>query len=181
VNPDFACTQLLKLMSALELEREGPPRDRWRAALSLEHAAMCDLVSPDDESRILAEPRIKSRLASCQKMFSDLETTIERSVTEVIRLDGSGGIWADADVSQHYLARYEYLARREIELAGIRANERVLFIGSGFLPITAFEYARQTGCSVDCVDFVEEAIECSRRTAEVLRLTNRMRFYCVRG
>jgi hypothetical protein len=102
-------------------------------------------------------------------------------MTEMVELGGARIIWAEADVSQHYLARYEDMARSEVELAGIRAGDRVLFIGSGVLPITAFEYARQSRCTVDCIDFVAEAIARSRRSAERLELADRVHSLQARG
>jgi hypothetical protein len=168
-------------MNDLEPGRGGSRRDQWRTALALEHAALCDLMDPEEEEAITADSRIQARLASCQAVFASLEVEIERSVAAVVRLDGAGVIWAEDEVSQHYIARYEYLARREIDLAGIRAEDRVLFIGSGFLPTTAFEYARQRGCAVDCVDFVPEAIACSRESAERLGLAGRVRSIQARG
>jgi len=181
VNCEVVCARLLGLMDDLELSRQGSPRDLLRAALSIEHVAMCDLLSPEEEEAIIADPGIAAKLASCQSVFSGLETAIERSMAEVVRLGGAGMIWAQDNVSQHYIARYEYLARREIELAGIRPDDKALFIGSGPLPITAFEYVRQCGCTVDCLDFVPEAIECSRQIAERLGLTDRVRCFQTRG
>lgn len=181
MNRQSVCARLLSLIDELERARSRAPRDLWRSALALEHAALCDLMDPEDEEAITADPQIRPRLASCQKVFADLETAIERSMTGLVRLGGAGVLWADDDVSQHYLARYEDMARREIELAGIRAGERVLFIGSGWLPITALEYARQSRCSVDCIDFVAEAVASARLTAERLDLADRVRSVQARG
>lgn len=181
MNREAVSDRLLRLMEDLERSRKGSPRDLLRAALSIEHVAMCDLMSADEEEAIITDPRVVAKLSSCQSVFCALETAIERSMAEVARLGGAGMIWADDNVSQHYIARYEYLARQEIDLAGIRAHERALFIGSGPLPITAFEYVRQCGCTVDCLDFVPEAIECSRQITERLGLADRVRCFQTRG
>jgi hypothetical protein len=181
VNLDAVCGRLAEMMEDLEKSRLCSPRDLLRAALCIEHVAMCDLFTPEEEAAIIADPRVAARLASCQNVFCALETAIEGGMAEVARLGGAAVIWGDDNVSQHYIARYEYLAGREIELAGIRRDDHALFIGSGPLPITAFEYVRQCGCSVDCVDFVPEAIECSRRIAERLGLAGRVRCFQTRG
>ena len=181
MNRETVCERMLGLMEDLDRSRNGPPRDLLRAALCVEHAAMCDLLDPDEEDAIISDPRIAAKLASCQSVFSALETAIERSMAEVAGLGGADIIWGDHNVSQHYIARYEHLARQEIDLAGLRSEDRALFIGSGPLPITAFEYVRQSGCKVDCVDYVPEAIECSRRITERLGLTDRVRCFQTRG
>ena len=172
---------MIELMEQLEACRGSSPRDLFRSALSVEHAAMCDLLDPPEEDALIADPRIAAKLGACQSVFSRLESAIEKSMADVVRLGGAEMIWADENVSQHYIARYELLAAKEIELAGIRPNERALFIGSGFLPITAFEYVRQCGCTVDCVDFVPEAIISSKEITERIGMSDRVRSIQMRG
>jgi hypothetical protein len=182
VNLETVCTRILELLGDLERgSRGGSPRDLFRAALAVEHAVMSGLLAPEEEEAVLADPRIAGRMATSQKIFCDLESAIERSMADVVRLEGARSVLRQEDVSQHYLARYEYLARNEVELAAMGKGDRALFIGSGFLPITAFEYAWQSGCTVDCVDFVPAAVECSRQIVERLDLTGRVRVLQARG
>jgi hypothetical protein len=181
VNREIVTTHLLRLIDDLERSAGGASRDLLRAASCIEHVVMSDLFPQEEEEAILADPRMAARMCVCQAIFSPLESSIERSMAEVVRVLGAESIWGSEEVSQHYIARYEYLARCEIELARMGAGDRVLFIGSGFLPITAFEYARQCGCRVDCVDFVPEAIECARKIAEGIDMAEQVRFFQTRG
>ncbi len=181
MNREVMCDHLVRLIDDLERCSGGAPRDLLRAALCIEHVVMSDLLPPEEEDAVFADPRIAVRASGCQRIFSDLESTIERSMAEVVRLGGAETTWARENVSQHYIARYEYLSQCEIELARMGPEDRVLFIGSGYLPITAFEYVRQSGCKVDCADFVPEAIDCARKITERIGMTERVRFFQTRG
>ena len=181
MNRDDVCVHLVRLIGQLEEAVQRTPRDLLRAALSVEHVVLSDLLPPEEEDAVLADPRVAAVAGSCQRIFSDLESSIERSMAAVVRLGGAELTWNPENVGQHYIARYEHLAACEIELARMTGDDTVLFIGSGFLPITAFEYVRQSGCRVDCVDFVPEAVECSRRLAERVGMGDRVRIFQTRG
>ncbi|MDM7916351.1 MAG: nicotianamine synthase family protein, partial [Candidatus Eisenbacteria bacterium] len=97
-------------------------------------------------------------------------------------LSGGDAVLARIDgITENYLVRYEELARKEIALAGMTGRDRVLFIGSGPLPITAIEYHRQTGCEVDCVDFSPQAIDTSHEVLGRLRLDSAIHPQLLRG
>lgn len=181
MNLESACARLVELLDALESNRTAARRALFRAALEVEHCVLSGLLAPEEEDAVLADPRIRARLAVSQAIFCDLESEIERSMARLVRLDGASAILGQDDASQHYLARYQQMAGCEVALAGLRNEERALFIGSGFLPITAFEYAWQAGCAVDCVDFVPEAVACSRDIAGRLDLAGRVRMFERRG
>lgn len=178
---DSVRARLIQSIDRLEAARGEAPRDLWRKALALEHLAMGDLLSRCDEDAVLAHPIVTPLLRRSQAIFSALESEIEKSMADLVKLAGADPLWPRERLGQHYVARYEELAAKEIELAAMRASDRVLFIGSGYLPITAFEYSRQAGCEVDCVDFVEEAVTCARDCAERLGLSGRVRSWCIRG
>jgi hypothetical protein len=181
VNRETVCAHLLRLIDELEQSEGKNPRTLFRAALCIEHVVMSDLWSPEEEDAIFGDPRIISRAGVSQRIFCDLESSIERSMADFVRLGGAETTWDPKDVSQHYIARYEYLAQCEVELSRMQRDDKVLFIGSGYLPITAFEYVRQAGCHVDCVDFVPEAIECARGITRRIDMEDRVRFFQTRG
>ncbi len=69
-----------------------------------------------------------------------------------------------------YTRNYALLVSREIglvEASGrpLERDQRLLMIGSGPLPMTALEFARQRGMSVDHVDISASAIEVCRATS----------------
>lgn len=174
------CSALVSGIGEIEAERRSPQRDLWRAALRLEHVILSDLLTDEEQEATLSgmEP---GRRRICQEIFCGLETTIENSFA-ALALDGNEALIGRTDsISENYLARYEAMARREIAFAGIRERDRVLFIGSGPFPITGIEYSRQTGCHVDCVDFVAEAVDTSRSVLRKLGMSDRIRCHQARG
>jgi len=62
--------------------------------------------------------------------------------------------------------RFETLIKRELALVSDSPLKRILFIGSGALPISAFLLHTQTGALVDCVARDPAAIEASRLAIE---------------
>lgn len=173
-------TALRSIIDCMEARREGAPRDLWRAALALEHVVLSDLLSPEEEQSVLE--RIQpSRLQVCREIMCALETMIEESFATLVVGGGEAIVLRSDSITENYLTRYEELARREIALAGITAADRVLFIGSGPLPITAIEYCRRTGCRVECVDYVPQAVEISRAVLRRLDLDRQISCRQARG
>ncbi len=171
---------LLSGVDRLEAQQRQPVRDLWRAALGLEHVIQSDLLAPAEERAVLAgmDP---ARTQLCQEIFCAFETTIENSFA-AMALGGAESLLRRADgITENYLSRYEELARKEIALSTMTGHDRALFVGSGPFPITAIEYARQTGCTVDCVDCVPEAVETSREVLRRLGLADRVRPRLARG
>jgi predicted GNAT family N-acyltransferase len=75
-------------------------------------------------------------------------------------------------------ARFEQLLQRELSLlSGQRSPERILFIGSGPLPISAYYVHRITGKPVDCLDRCPEAVDISRRVIAQIGLSDSMRVF----
>jgi hypothetical protein len=162
---------LLSGISALEAAGQQPLRDLWRAALGLEHVVLSDLLTEEEEGRVL-ESMDPGRKGVCQEIFRRLETLIENSFAASVLSGQEGMVHRTNGITENYLCLYEELARREVRLSGMTSADRVLFVGSGPFPITAIEYHRQTGCTVDCVDFVPEAVATSREVLERLRLSS---------
>lgn len=175
---DRVCNELSRRIETLARSEQPTLRELWRAALDVEHIVLCGLLTPEEEARVLADPRVAALRRSSQCVFRWLETRIENSMAEFVRREGTD-LRDRGNITQTYLARYEHLAAAEIELAGISEGDRALFIGSGPLPITAIEYCWQTGCTADCVDIDRDAVTISTEIVERLGLRERMR--CLHG
>ncbi len=79
--------------------------------------------------------------------------------------------WEPRSVLQQfpYLANYEKLVRLEVKSSNLTATKKkVLFIGSGPLPLSAFVLAEKYGMQVDCLDKSNEATTCGATLANVL-------------
>lgn len=65
--------------------------------------------------------------------------------------------------------------REELEDYAITGESRVLFVGSGSLPLSALTIARQTGAALCCLDIDQEAAELGARVVETAGLLGRCR------
>ena len=74
-------------------------------------------------------------------------------------------------------SRFDYLLRRELSLLPGPVPERVLFIGSGPLPISAFYFHSITGKPIDCLDRDPEAVKISRQVIDKLGLSDSIRVF----
>ncbi|QAY65934.1 hypothetical protein [Paenibacillus protaetiae] len=66
--------------------------------------------------------------------------------------------------------------REELGLLQIGPESRVVFIGSGFFPLSAITIAREAGASVWAVDHHPDAVFCGRLVAEQAGLAGQIRF-----
>jgi GNAT superfamily N-acetyltransferase len=74
-------------------------------------------------------------------------------------------------------SRFDFLLRNELALLPGPVPERVLFIGSGPLPISAFYFHSITGKPIDCLDRDPEAVKTSRQVIDKLGLSDSIRVF----
>ncbi|HEX8089861.1 MAG TPA: nicotianamine synthase family protein, partial [Blastocatellia bacterium] len=100
------------------------------------------------------------------------ETEIEHEYAQAV-LSGK-----ETDISNYLLCdRFGGLIRRELALVAAPAPRRVLFIGSGPLPISAIYLALFTGGLIDCLDRDMEAVEVSRQVIKKLGFGETIRVF----
>ncbi|MCA0756639.1 hypothetical protein KP806_16405 [Paenibacillus sp. N4] len=75
-----------------------------------------------------------------------------------------------------YLAMLSASVKRELRDYELHSGSRVLFVGSGALPLSALTIARETGAEVLCLDIDEEAVRIGSMVAEAGGLRDRVRF-----
>ena len=73
--------------------------------------------------------------------------------------------------------RFERLVKRELSLLDGNIPQRVLFVGSGPLPISAFHIQRVIQRPVDCLDRNSSAVAISREVIEKLGLSESLRVF----
>lgn len=97
-----------------------------------------------------------SSIRRTQNLYEQFETNLEISfANDVLR--------NNAQLEEYKLyERFQRLIDAEVRLANIQTSDRVLFVGSGPLPISAILIANKTGAQVDCFDRSVEACETSR-------------------
>jgi hypothetical protein len=174
-------TSLIERVSTLLAERLShlatncSPGDLQRGLLDLEHVILSDVLTEDEGDLVVEAAEGSGLLRVCQSRFGPFETLLEQSVAqEVLRLTGRT-FSNTGDILHNYRQRYHTLAAREVRLADLTPDDRVLFIGSGPLPISAMEYVVHAGCTVDAVDCLAEPVEFSTNVIAELELASRLR------
>lgn len=82
----------------------------------------------------------------------------------------------------HLYARpYRRVLEREIELAGITSQDRVLNIGCGSIPFTAIYIAQMTGAHVTAVDCDPQAVRAAKGCLGRLGLSHKVDLVCSPG
>lgn len=110
-----------------------------------------------------------SSVARAQSLYEQFETNLEVSfATNFLR----GSVQLE---EYNLYDRFQRLIDAEVKLANIKPSDRVLFIGSGPLPISAILIAQKTGAQVDCFDHSMEACETSRSVISKLGLSDQIR------
>jgi protein-L-isoaspartate O-methyltransferase len=69
-----------------------------------------------------------------------------------------------------YMKNYKRIIEREIDLADITKNDKVLHIGSGSVPFTAIHVNQMTDAHVVSIDIDSSAIKLSKRAIKVSKL-----------
>jgi len=153
---------------------------------SLERIAETDLANAQAirrgalamESLMLAEPPSvgveifdslsPATVESLQQLYERFETDLEYEFADKV-------IAGHAEVEDYPLhERFVRLIEGEAEIADIKPEHRILFIGSGPFPISPILFAQLTGAQVDCLDFSKEACETSEKVIEKLVLKDKI-------
>jgi len=114
---------------------------------------------------------ILDRLGSSKIASINLACRVWENTLECIFVDRL--LRAEVALSDYFLNdRFARLVGRELSLVAGCAPKRMLFIGTGRLPVSAFQAHFQTGIEVDCVARDEEATAISKQVLAACDLTN---------
>lgn len=142
-NPE-GIMNTLEVIAGTDLTKPGEVKDN---ALMLENLLLNKKFTPSEESEIMTCLTKNELLKKLQSLYEKFETDLEISFAEEILKNNL------ADYRQYLLyKRFMVLIKNEIKLAKMERGEKILFIGSGPLPITAILLNSLTGCSVDCYE-----------------------------
>ena len=61
-------------------------------------------------------------------------------------------------IAKDYITFYEELVEREIKLAEVTRNDKILNIGSGPIPATSLLLSKKIGADITCIDINENAV-----------------------
>jgi precorrin-6B methylase 2 len=139
---------------ALRLQTYTPGDEVNRVMGALVHEV---IESTGREDEHIASPQETLKL---QHISAATESELEKFWSRLV-IESTNSL--DTLNSFPYLANYQELTKREVKLieqSGLQLNahHKALIIGSGPLPLSAYELYLQTGVSVDHVDSSREAI-----------------------
>ncbi|MDH5545279.1 MAG: hypothetical protein OEZ43_06780 [Gammaproteobacteria bacterium] len=128
------------------------------------------LLKSEDKDELLKHVMLhftQDDLQMLNDLYCEWETRLERRFVNFL----------DLGVVKHYLdyplyARFERLISREVYLLRDRKPERVLFIGSGPMPVTALCMHHHLGVRIDCLEHNLNAVEESRVVIEKLGMSD---------
>ena len=135
------------------------------------------IFSADLEERVKAVHRCipADKFPLLNNAYSAWETELEHRFARQI-VDGSASLR-----EYHLYGRFDNLIRRELALLQGKTPERLLFIGSGPIPITAIHLHLQAGCPVDCLDRDPSAVAISRRVIDKCGFASSIQVFCGSG
>ena len=82
--------------------------------------------------------------------------------------------------SYYNFSLFQWHTQQEFEIVSQYSaceKKRILFIGSGALPVGAINFCRNFHLTVECIDVDSEAIELSQRLVKKLQIDNYFRFH----
>lgn len=110
-----------------------------------------------------------AEMANFQNLYCSWETQLESRFVDFL-CRGICGHFADYAL----YARFERLIDREVRLLNGYEPRKVLFIGSGPMPITAICLENRINAPIDCLEMRAEAITESQRLLKELELQDRI-------
>ncbi len=174
--------QINEGVSRLQEATDNGPRMNHQAIIELDHLLLSDFTTIKEQEGIVKQARSNDVLSISQGLYIPYETLLEEAfVRQILQSPNITNHLDGSNVTANYLNRYFNLAANEVRLAGINKDDKVLFLGSGPFPITAIEYARQTGCQVDCVEHYDEKAETSRKVIRQLGYEDQIRVHTAEG
>jgi Nicotianamine synthase protein/Acetyltransferase (GNAT) domain len=126
----------------------------------------------DAEATGFVEALTPDLIASLNDAYCFWEARLERQFAEHLL---SGHV----SLSEYALyGRFDQLVRRELALVSGVWPHRILFIGSGALPISAIHIHLQTGLPVDCMGWDRETGALSQQVLQKCDLDKSLRVFC---
>jgi len=124
---------------------------------------LCRFMTCDENSKRWCRWGSHSEICDCSASLR------ETSVTALCDMEKYQSLCVcdnKLDISQYITALSESV-KQELATFRIGPASKVLFVGSGALPVTALTIARELGAEVMCMDIDPEAVALGKRVAEV--------------
>lgn len=111
------------------------------------------------------------------KSSEDIRTIINEALSRLEKYEAQEIIDGN---KEYYDFRYNNDLMSNVEdevlMGEITSDSKIIFLGSGAMPLSAFTIAKITGAKILCVDIDSEAIMLSRKIAKILGVHNNVLF-----
>jgi len=137
--------------------------------INLEIQSLCRFLGQERKLaayRICQDPRLEPAVRALQQVADRAGCELEKAVARQLAVDPPR--------RNHYLGQIEEFASWEARCAQIGPSSKVLFVGSGALPVTALTLVRELRCQVTCLDRDREAADLSRQALAQLGCPERL-------
>ncbi|MFA5828718.1 MAG: nicotianamine synthase family protein [Candidatus Shapirobacteria bacterium] len=131
-------------------------------------------LSSEDDCLIVERLKKIGKLIKLQILYETYKTELETD-SAMEFLEGEKTL--EALMSK----RSKTLITNEISIGKIRANDKILFIGSGPLPMSAILYNKYAACPVDCYEKDKNKANLSKKVLSKLGLLGKINVYCKSG
>jgi histidine 2-aminobutanoyltransferase len=123
---------------------------------------LCNYLSIRDRHQLfrqLTRSNANSSLLVLARQIRDLAS----QATSVLEKQTATVLCTESAERSQYFKHVSLFAAEEGCAAELRHDSKLLFVGSGAIPISALSLARQFDCEVTCLDIDPQAVELSRR------------------
>ncbi|MBP9818304.1 hypothetical protein KBC75_06190 [Candidatus Shapirobacteria bacterium] len=127
-----------------------------------------------DEDLIILRLKKEGWLIKLQILYEVYKTELETVLAHSF-LNG------DKKFEELMSDRAKILIESEISIGRIEADDKMLFIGSGPLPMSAILYNKYAGCQIDCIEKDKNMVDISQKVLAKLGLAKSVNVYCKNG
>lgn len=103
-----------------------------------------------------------------QKTYEIYEINLEKEFAKSF-INKSGNNYKDRLKKYHFYGGYLSAVKKEATLANIKSSDKVAFIGSGAIPMTAIILHEYTDANIDCIEKDKESAKLSKRVIKEMK------------
>jgi len=158
-----------------ELRQAGNPFPALHEGVQELERAIFSFDGEEENAEAVLDGLTSEGLSILNDAYSVWETELEWQFAQKL-------IAGEVQLSDYLLFdRFDELLRRELSLVEGLQPQRILFIGSGPVPISAVHLHLQTGRPVDCIDRDPKTVALSRQLISRSGFADSIRVFCDRG
>lgn len=159
----------------MELQQAGHSFPDLHEGVQELERAIFSFDGEQDGAEAVLEGLTAEDFATLTDAYSVWETELEGQFAQRL-------ISGEVQISDYLLFdRFDELLRRELSLVKGLRPQRILFIGSGPMPVSAIHMHLQTGVPVDCLDRDPDTVALSRQLLAKAGFSETIRVFCDKG